>query len=106
MTHFAIKHPVRLEPVEMGVLSDDVGLQATDSAGNRVTIIASRARWNEALRPRFGPRPSAGEVARGMFLRDEIYVAEFEKVLDRERSIMTDPREPAALTEEGRDDGR
>jgi hypothetical protein len=84
----AVAHPLVLEaqeisdPVRSG---DDVAIVAVDKHGSKVTIIASRSRWNETLMPRFGPKPSRAEIARGMYVRGELEVDDFERALEADR---------------------
>lgn len=73
-----------LEFEETGPLGRDLALVAVDTRGNRLTIVASVERWNEALMAtrRYGPRPSRAERARAMYVRGEIEVEDFERTLE------------------------
>jgi hypothetical protein len=79
--NYAVRNPVRLSSQEVD-FAREIAITATDVEGNTLTIIASRARWEEAF---FAPvRPSQAEVARNMFVRGELEVEDFERVLERE----------------------
>jgi hypothetical protein len=66
--NYAVRNPVRLSSQEVD-FAREIAITATDVEGNTLTIIASRAQ---------------AEGARNMFVRGELEVEDFERVLERE----------------------
>jgi hypothetical protein len=86
--NLAVVDPVRLYAEPIGEPWDGRNrwaLIAEDAEGNRLTIVASGERFMDALQPRgLHGRMSAAEQAREMFVRDELPVEAFERVVEVE----------------------
>jgi hypothetical protein len=84
----AISDPVRLYAEPIGEPWDGRNrwaLIAEDAEGNRLTIVASGERFQDALQPRsIQGIASATEQARQMFIRDELPVEALERTIERE----------------------
>lgn len=77
--HYAIKHPIHLDFQEADIfIEDTVQLTGRDAQGNACTIIATRRRWEEVFSHL---KPSRQEQAKNMYVRGEIELEDFERVL-------------------------
>lgn len=83
--HIAIKDPPRLYVEPVGFGGERLAIVAEDAKGNRLTIVASRERFADALMARGLKGPmSKAEQATAMFIRDELDVGVLEQVIERE----------------------
>src|SRR5262245_36209539 len=79
-----IKDPVRLHVEPVG-FDGKMALVAVGADGSRLTILASRERFQDAFFPRgLQGVLSEAEQVREMFIRDEVDVLELEKSIERE----------------------